>query len=158
MQTMDDQGRRNGQTCRSTDPTATLIPPGTYHVAFVRTEIGSVFGRRVLFGHFAITESGPYHGLPILRFWNEPRSRVLPRTHNLWKDYHAVTGRRPPSTGLKPVDFLAGCEVLALVATVDSQSQGRRKVALPKDCHYSKIDAFVGISAGCPPCLRRGGV
>ena len=139
------------------DPYSTLVPDGRYSAAFVGLEKGVVYGQRRWFGYFQITDLGPYHGCTLVRFWNEPRSRFLPRTHNLSLDFVALIGRRPPSSGLKPDAFLKGCEVLVEVLTVKHRSDGHRKVLLPEDLWYSKIDRLIRITAGVPPCgLSRG--
>ena len=72
----------------------------------------------------------------------------------LFLDYVALIGARPPSKGLQPADSLKGCEVLVATATVKHRIQGRRRVELPEDCWYSKIDRLVKITAGSPPCMR----
>ena len=136
------------------DPYATLIPDGQHRATFIEIQTGTVEGSARWFGYFQITEEGPHHGKILLRFWNEPRGPFLPRSHNLHKDFVALIGRRPPSTGLKPDQFLKGCEVLVGVSTVKHRSEGRRMVQLPEDCWYSKIDRLIRITAGAPPCLR----
>jgi hypothetical protein len=133
----------------------TRVPEGQYRVAFLGCEEGVAFGTSRWFGHFRIMDDGPYEGLPILRVWNQPRKGVLARSHNLSRDFMAITKKLPPSRGLKPSHFLEGCELIADVVTVKDQTNGRRRIRLPDDCHYSKIDGFVSISAGCPPCLRK---
>jgi hypothetical protein len=141
----------------STDPYATRIPDGQYQAAFVRLEKGFAFGSPRWFGHFKITEHGEFFGLALLRVWNEPRGAFLPRSHNLALDFMAVTGTRPPSKGLKPSDFLKGCEVLVETATVRHQTRGRQRVELPEDCWYSKIDRLIRLTAGSPPCMSSRG-
>lgn len=128
------------------------VPDGQYRAVFDHVEQGVVGGQRKLFGHFRITEEGPHHGKTLVRFWNEPRGKFLPRTHNLYKDFVALIRRRPPSSGLKPEDFLKGCEVLVETSTV-KRASGRRGMEIqPEDCWYSKIDRLIRITAGCPPC------
>ena len=90
------------------DPYSTLVPDGRYSAAFVGLEKGVVYGQRRWFGYFQITDLGPYHGCTLVRFWNEPRGSFLPHTHNLYKDFVGLIVRRPPSSGLKPEDFLKG--------------------------------------------------
>jgi hypothetical protein len=139
------------------DPYATRIPDGQYRAAFITLETGFAFGSRRWFGHFKITEHGKFFELPLLRVWNEPRGAFLPRSHNLALDFMAVIGTRPPSQGLEPSDFLKGCEVLVETATVRHQTQGRRRVELPEDCRYSKIDRLIRLTAGSPPCMSSRG-
>lgn len=67
----------------------------------------------------------------------------------------AIIGTRPPSRGLTPYDFLDGCEVLAEVTTVKHRTEGRKRILVRDDCHYSKINRLIRITAGCPPCKRR---
>ena len=131
-----------------------LIPEGRYRASFVRVDSGIAYGQRRLFGIFRITEEGPHFGVQITRFWNEPRGRFLPRTHNLYKDFVALIGKRPPLRGLKPEDFLKGCEVLVEVTTVKNTNDGRRMVIQPEDCWYSKIARLILTTAGVPPCGR----
>ena len=138
----------------SADPYSTRVPDGQYRAGFIKWEKGTPYGARRWFGHFQINEPGEYFGLPIRRFWNEPQGPFLPRSHNLALDFMAVIGARPPSKGLKPSDFLKGCEVLVETATVRHQSQGRRRIELPEGCWYSKIDRLIRITAGSPPCMR----
>ncbi len=135
----------------STDPYRTRVPDGQYRVAFDKCETGSAYGGPRWFVWFRITEPGPFVGLPILRFYNVPKRSWLPRTHNLARDYVDLIGRHPPSR-LVPKDFLKGCEVLAAVVTVKHQTQGKKRVELPEDCWYSKIDRLIRITAGSPPC------
>ena len=138
----------------SVDPYSTRVPDGQYRVAFDKFEKGCAFGSKRWFGHFRITEEGEYFELPLLRFWNEPSGAFLPRSHNLALDFMAVVRTRPPSRGLKPSDFLKGCEVLAEVTTVRHQSQGRNRIETPEACRYSKIDHLIRILAGSPPYMR----
>jgi hypothetical protein len=134
------------------DPYATLIPEGQYRVIWQKTETGRVQGGDRFFVHFIVSEPGEYQGLPLRRFYNVPKGRLLPRSHNLAQDFMALTNRRPPSR-LKPDQFLKGCEVLAEVTTVKRSLQRRE---LSEDTHYSKIDRLIRITAGSPPCLIRG--
>ena len=133
------------------------VPDGQYRATLVRIETGIVYGQRRLFGYFQITEEGPHQGKTLVRFWNEPRGNFLPRSHNLYRDFVTLIGRRPPSSGLKPEDFLKGCEILVQVVTVKKGSDGRRMRIQPEDCWYSKIERPIRITAGCPPCGLPGG-
>ena len=135
------------------DPYSTLLPEGQYLTAYVDCEQGHAFGSRRWFGHFRITEFGEFQGQTLLRVWNEPRRDFLPRSHNLYLDYVQLIGRRPPSRGLKPDDFLKGCEVLSEVVTVRHRIDGRRKIPFPEDCRYSKISRLIRITTGSPPCV-----
>ena len=74
----------------------------------------------------------------------------------MFHDYVALISRRPPASGLKPERFLKGCEVLAEVVLVTEADRGRKRVVLPEDCHYSKIDRLIRITAGSPPCMSGG--
>jgi hypothetical protein len=136
------------------DPLTTQIPDGQYRVAFKKWEKGCAFGSTRWFGLFVVVEPGPYFELPILRFWNEPHGPFLARTHNLFDDYVAVIGKRPPSRGLKPSDFLKGAVVLVETTTVKGQRQRGRRIERPEDCWYSKIDRIIRLTDGCPPHLR----
>ena len=138
----------------SADPYQTRVPDGQYRVAFEKCEKGIAYGAPRWFVWFRITEPGPHIGLSILRFYNVPKRPWLPRTHNLWLDYEALIGPRPPS-GLRPVDFLKGCEVLAEVVVVKHQRRGKKRVELHSDAWYSKIDRLIRITAGSPPVGTR---
>jgi hypothetical protein len=141
----------------NTNPYSTRVPDGQYRAMFTKCETNIAYGSVRWFGHFQITEPGEFSGLPLLRFWNEPRRTFLPRSHNLALDFMAVIGTRPPSQGLKPSDFLKGCEVLVETATVRHQTQGRRRIEVPEDCRYSKIDRLIRLTAGSPPCMLSRG-
>ena len=133
------------------DPYNTRVPEGHFRVTFHKCEKAIAYGVRRWFVWFKITESGPDFGKPILRFYNVPKRPFLPRSHNLYLDCIALTGRRPPSN-LTPEMLLKGCEVLAEVVTVKHQMRGSRRTELPEDCWYSKIDRLIRITAGSPPC------
>lgn len=138
------------------DPMQTIVPEGEYVVTFRHCETGVVYNSKKIFGHFTIDAFGEdYDGLPLLRVWNCQKGRHLARSSNLGLDYMQVTGRRPPSTGLKPEHFLKDCRVRVDVVTVKRSSDSRVKADLPKDCHYSKIDRIAGLSMGCPPCMQK---
>lgn len=146
--------RADGGDRRDGNPQETLVPEGDYQVAYMRYETGFVYDRTVWFVRCEIIDEGPHFGAPLLRYYNEPRrDRPLPRSHNLALDYLALAGRRPPRK-LKPDQLLSGCIVLARVVTVREQRKGRRPTLLPEGAHYSKIDAFLRITTGCPPCMR----
>lgn len=136
------------------DPTSTLIPEGQYGVIFRECESGIAFGTRRYFAHFSISEPGEFMGLPLIRFYNEPRGRILPRSHNLSLDFTTLFERRPPRN-LKPEDFLKGCEVLAQVVTVRHRVAGRRRIQLADELHYSRIDALLRVTAGWPPGIPK---
>ena len=78
------------------DPMETLVPETDYEAGFDRWEIKRL-GRGDVrwFGHFRITESGDYFGLPLIRVWTAPKARIV-RSSNLGLDFAAVTGRWPP--------------------------------------------------------------
>jgi hypothetical protein len=119
-------------------PYSTHVPDGFYSVRYLKFEVGTAFETVRWFGHFRITDLGEYHDLPLLRVWNKPRGKFLARSHNLSRDYMSVVGTLPPANGLKPEDFLADREVLARVATVSDQINGRKRIRLSEPCHYSK--------------------
>ena len=135
------------------DPYGTLVTPGKYRVFFRGTDSGYVYGSERLFCWFTISPDEKGDGQPLLRIYNTLRRPFVPRSHNIFLDYWALTGRRPPPT-VKPAHFLEGCEVLAQVVTVHGNQKGRRGAA-PIGPPYSKIDGLIKITAGTPPCLRR---
>ena len=134
----------------SEDPRDTLVPEGNYLVVFEKCEQARAFGSVRLFVHFRITE-GPEQGKLLLRAYNPPaRGKSLARSSNLFLDYSALIGRRPPKK-LRPSDFLAGCEVKARVVTVARrQDANGRWEETPEGIHYSKIDRLIEITAGWP--------
>jgi hypothetical protein len=149
-----DVGSPNAQSqIAIDDPYSTFVPEGDYDVALTRCETGVAFGSERWFGHFKIVDHGEFFGLPIYRFWNRPKSKVLARSSNVAIDFMNVVGRRPPSVGLTPDKFLKGCQVLAEVVTVKHRNEPRCRVELPEDCWYSKINRIIRLSAGTPPCL-----
>ena len=133
------------------DPRETLVPEGDYLVVFERCEQGRVYGSERLFDHIRIT-SGLEEGKLLLRVYNPPaRGKPLARSSNLFLDYSALIGRKPP-TKLRPADFLDGCEVKARVVTVGRrQDANGRWEETPEGIHYSKIDRLIEITAGWPP-------
>ena len=138
----------------SADPYSVRIPDGQYRAAYLASDEAKPHGVPRWFVRFRITELGEYHGLELTRFYNVPRGSYLGRSHNLWIDYQTLIGRRPPVRGLTPEDFLKGCEVLVKTATVTERREGKKRIKLPEDCWYSKIDRFVRITAGSPPCIQ----
>jgi hypothetical protein len=138
------------------DAQTTLVPEGTYRMTYLMCEKGVAFGAPRYFVHFRITEPGEHFGLPIIRYYNVPRTnRPLPRSHNLWIDFTRLFGRRPPNR-LTPQMFLKGCEVLARVVTVKHRHDGGRRVELPKALWHSRIEALVRITAGWPSGIPGG--
>jgi hypothetical protein len=137
----------------STDPCSTRVPDGSYRAAYVACEDGKPHGVPRWFVHFKITEPGEHFGLVLIRFYNVPRGAFLARTHNLWIDYQTLIGGRPPPQGLTPEAFLKGCEILVKTKTVKHRVEGRKRIELPEDCWYSKIDRLIRITAGSPPCM-----
>ncbi len=135
------------------DPYANLIPEARYRAVYLRYEKGKPYGQERWFAWFQITEHGEFFGLNLVRFYNVPRRPYLARTHNLFHDYVAATGSRPPAKGLTP-DFLKGCEVLVEVTHVRNRIVGRRRIEQPEDCWYSKIDGIVRLTAGSPAMPR----
>jgi hypothetical protein len=138
---------------KAAHPYETIVPEGKYEVAFIRCEEGTAYREKRWFGHFEIVDLGnQHHGKPVLRFWNIPKGRVA-RTSNLFRDYVAVTNRRPPMQGIKPDKFLKGCIVEVEVVTVEHRNEGRQRIKFPESCHYSKINRILRRTAGTPPCL-----
>ncbi len=135
------------------NPQDTRVPDGRYRVGYVKWERFNCYGTKRYSVTCTITEDGEYFGLPLYRYYNEPTKAWLPRTHNLWLDYTALIPERPPRR-FTPESFLKGCEVLAEVVTVKQQTQGRKRVEIPEALWYSKIDNFIRITAGSPPCMR----
>ncbi len=129
------------------NPQETLVPEGEYSVAFLRCEKGFAFGDERWFAHFQIIDEGPYQGLLLIRYYNKPRGKTLPRTHNLWLDYTALFDRRPPKN-LKPKQFLKDSVVCAQVITVRHATRGKKREELPEALHYSKIERLLRIEAG----------
>ena len=130
-------------------PTETLVPPGDYRVAWDTREREGLFRRKVDYCHLKITEPGEHFGKRLLRVYNvHSGPRPLPRTHNMRRDYVNLTGRRPPSRGLKPEDFLKGREMLARVRTVVRDFRQR---PIPLADQYSVIDEFIEYTAGQGP-------
>jgi hypothetical protein len=129
------------------NPQETLVPEGEYSVAFLRCEDGIAYGEARWFVHCQIIDEGQYQGLPLIRYYNKPRGKILPRTHHLWLDYTALFGRRPPKN-LKPEQFLKGSAMRAQVITVRHTTRGKKREELPKALHHSKIEWFLKFDAG----------
>ncbi len=144
--------RRGSLADQFGDPYGTLVKAGEYRCFFRGVEIGRVYGTERLFCWFTISPDEKGGDKPLLRIYNALRRPFVPRSHNIFLDYWALTGRRPPPT-VKPQDYLEGCEVLARVVTVHENQKGRRGVT-PSGPPYSKIDGLIKITAGTPPCLR----
>jgi hypothetical protein len=132
------------------DPYPPRIPDAQYRAVYLHYEEGRPYGQPRWFAHFQITEPGEQQGVNLTRFYNVPKGRFLPRSHNLFLDFVAVFERRPPTQGVTP-DLFKGCEFLVETATVKHQIQGRRRIELPEDCWYSKIDRLIRLTAGSPP-------
>ena len=47
--------------------------------------------------------------------------------------------------------------MLAEVVTVKHRIEGKRRIEIPEALWYSKIDRFIRITAGSPPCMRSKG-
>ena len=141
---------------RTSNPQETLVPDGQYRVAYVQWERFNSYGDKKYSVTCTITEEGESFGLPIYRYYNEPTKAWIPRSHNLWLDYTALIPARPPRS-FTPDLFLKGCEVLAETATVKHQIRGRRRIEIPQALWYSKIDRFIRITSGSPPCMRSRG-
>ncbi len=144
----------------------TVLPDGMPIIAhFVRAE-HLKYNRRWI-AHFLIAdqpEMEEFAGLPIICGWNapEPGKRVSP-SHNLGRDYKAVTGRRvlvvPRNHGPSAVlgSFLKGVLVEAVTKVVARRmDQGTKQWAVTDaDEHYSVIDRIVRRTAGTPRVLQR---
>ena len=87
----------------------------------------------------------------LLRFYNAPRGARLARSSSLWRDFVAVTGRRPPTKGFKASWAFSGCLLRARVVTVHQRVEGRERVSMADCERYSKIDALLGLLQGAPP-------
>ena len=129
------------------NPQETLVPEGEYSVAFLRCEDGIAYGEARWFVHCQIIDEGQYQGLPLIRYYNKPRGKILPRTHHLWLDYTALFDRRPPKN-LNPEKFLKGSVMRAQVITVRHATRGKKREKLPEALHYSKIDSLLRLEAG----------
>ena len=110
----------------SADPYSTLVPDGQYRAVYLGYEKATPYGQPRWIARFRIIEPGPYMGLGLLRFYNVPKGRFLPRSHNLSLDYVNLMRRRPPTTGLTP-DQYKGCEVLVKTTTVKHRLEGGKR-------------------------------
>jgi hypothetical protein len=137
------------------DPYGTLVKAGEYRCFFRGVEKGFYQGSERLFCWFTISPDQDGGDKPLLRVYNALRKPFVPRSHNIHRDYWALTGLRPGPT-VKPADYLKDCEVLAQVVTVHEDQKLRRGVT-PSGPPYSKIDGLIKITAGTPPCLIRRG-
>lgn len=149
--TTDKLGRKYGS------PYELLMPPGQYRCIYVGSDFGYAYGRRREFCRFkiALDEDERYVGKTLVRFYNPWTTPFVPRTHNMFKDYYALIGLIPPGN-VRPEQFLSNCEVLAEVVTVhDKQSTDpKRRRQGEGGPPYSRIDALLKITVGCPPCLQ----
>jgi hypothetical protein len=139
-----------------TDAYAPPIAEGEYVVGFLREERGQAYGRGVLFVRFQVAE-GQHAGRELLRFYNTPRGARLARSSSLWRDFVAVTGRRPPTKGFKPSWAFSNCLLRARVVTVHQRPEGRERISMADCERYSKIDALLGLLQGAPPALSGSG-
>ena len=138
------------------DPYGTLVEPGEYRVFYRGWETGYAYGALRTFCWFTIAEDQEGSEKPLIRVYNAITKPFVPRSHNIARDFYAVTGRRAPST-VKPDDFLLGCELLAQVETVHAKGSrgGRTASQRNQGPPYSKVDALLAVTAGFPPCRRK---
>ena len=139
------------------DPYGTLVDPGKYRCFYRGVERGFVYGVERQYCWFTLSPDEEGAEKPLIRFYNPICKPFVPRTHNIFKDYWALTGRLPSHT-VKPDDYLSGCELLVSVVTVHEKNAKGRKNGARKNPGppYSKIDALIKITLGTPPCLQRG--
>jgi hypothetical protein len=141
-----------------TDPLQTIVPAGEYSVAYLSYETGFVFGRGIYFVRFTIVEPGEYHGHVILRFVNVPKqwqgkkrdqkARSLARSSTLSHDYVSINGRMPPIRVFSPIDLYKDRVLRVKVVTVEDQNIDGKRVKVPKDGRYSKINRIIRQEAG----------
>ena len=139
----------------------TLLPDGMpVLVHFERAE--NLPHLRRWIAHFVIAkvpDMGDFAGLPIICAWNAPKpgKRVSP-SHNLYRDYKAVTGLRglvvPGNHGPSAVlgSFLSGVLVEAVTRVVSRRIDRRtgKWTETENDEHYSVVDHIVCRNAGTP--------
>jgi len=135
------------------DPFDAPIPDGLYVVRLVREERGHPYGRPVVFAHFVIAE-GQFAGRALLRFYNESRGSRLARTSSLYRDFVAVTGRRPPAKAFRPSWAFSDCMLRARVVTVRERVDKGARIPMAEWETYSKIDTLVALVSGESPAMR----
>lgn len=136
----------------SDDALGKPLPVGDFVLGYKRTDVGHAFGREFWIVHFVVAE-GEHAGRIVPRFYNPPRGR-LARSSNLWRDFVALTGKRPPSNGFGPAWLLKDCRVVARVAMVKDRPGPKGKRVPMAECEwYSRVESFVRIESGQPPVL-----
>ena len=146
---------RNSLADQFGDPFGTYVTPGEYRCHYRGSETGWAFGSQRTFCWFTIAPDQEGAQKPLIRVYNAITKPFVPRSHNVARDYYAVTERRAP-VGVKPDDFLLDCEILAEVVTVNAKDTPSRHGSSSKDWGppYSKISAVLKVTAGTPPCRR----
>jgi hypothetical protein len=85
-------------------------------------------------------------------------------SQNLYLDFFALTGLRPPFKGFRVDDLLKGIEVIGSVCTVNDRQPSPRdraeykangkkcpkRIAFPPELQYSRIEALHRITSGTP--------
>jgi hypothetical protein len=138
------------------DPFGTLVKSGEYRCFYRGCETGFAFGSQRIFCWFTISPDQGESEKPLIRVYNALRRSFVPRSHNIARDFYAITGLRAPAD-VKPDDYLLDCEVLAQVTTVNAKNSRAGRGAQQRDLGppYSKIDAVLKVTAGTPPCMRK---
>jgi hypothetical protein len=137
------------------DPYGTLVEPGEYRCFYRGWERGYAFGTERTFCWFTIADDQMGAGKPVIRFYNPITKPFVPRSHNIARDFYAITGLRAPGN-VKPDDYLLDCEVLAQVTMVNAKNSRAGRGAQQRDLGppYSRIDAVLKVTIGTPPCMR----
>ena len=138
------------------DPYDTFVEPGEYRVFYRGWERGYAYGSERTFCWFTLSADQMGAEKPLIRVYNAITKPFVPRTHNIARDYYAVTKRRAPPK-VKPDDFLKGCELLVRVETVNAKDArpGRRGAGGDWGPPYSKIGTILKVTIGSPPCLQK---
>jgi hypothetical protein len=135
------------------DAYSTLVHDGEYEVAFASADRFEMW-RRPVWSLLFVMLNGDAVGRPILGFLNVPPKDRRPTPGWAFSCMYTVaTGRRPPH-GLarwNPERFLAGCAFNARVRVVKRDSNGAPR---PESASYSRVQALLKLTAGCPPCVR----
>lgn len=127
---------------------APLVPPGEYVLAYVGSQTGRLKwrDREVIFARFRVVE-GPHEGVELVRHYNKPAGR-LARTHELCRDFVALTGRMPPTKGFRLGSLLMERLIIGDVTTVNSVIERGKREPTPAELHYSKIARLIGYVVG----------
>lgn len=143
----------------------TVLPEGAIvRVRFRQCDVKPYRNRTKWYVTFAITEPR-LESLPLLVVYNEPTRGRIARSHNLWRDWMAITELRPPPLPRakhKILDALfKGCELHARTRRVRVDHHGTER---GEAAQYSVIAGFGGkfagrtyppIAAGCPLVMQR---